>query len=188
MVATVLLDTNVFTAWLKPRSPLVQHYGRHVYGHWLAICPAHGGRGAGSGDRRRIGSQHLDQLERLIRRRPLLVDDATMWPYACLSAQCHQLGHPLYRKGALRRSVDRRDGQPLADSAGRPRRGLSRLPGGSNFALSCARSSDLRSARRWDRRSDRGHHGHQRRYKQDQHRNEPPLRSPGSDAGPRPAP
>lgn len=29
MVATVVLDTNVFTAWLKSRSTLVQRYGKH---------------------------------------------------------------------------------------------------------------------------------------------------------------
>jgi hypothetical protein len=27
---TVLLDTNVFTAWLKPRSTLVPLYGKHA--------------------------------------------------------------------------------------------------------------------------------------------------------------
>ena len=37
MPRTVLLDTNVFTAWLRPRSPLVPLYGRHVYGRRIAI-------------------------------------------------------------------------------------------------------------------------------------------------------
>ena len=34
----VLLDTNVFTAWLKPRSTLVPLYGRHVFGRRIAIA------------------------------------------------------------------------------------------------------------------------------------------------------
>ncbi|WP_166658752.1 hypothetical protein [Kribbella sp. VKM Ac-2571] len=39
-VGTVLLDTNVFTAWLKPRSTLVPLYGKHVFGRRIAIAPA----------------------------------------------------------------------------------------------------------------------------------------------------
>ena len=38
MPGTVLLDTNVFTAWLKPRSTLVPLYGRHVFGRRIAIA------------------------------------------------------------------------------------------------------------------------------------------------------
>jgi predicted nucleic acid-binding protein len=45
------------------------------------------------------GAKRLVQLERLIRRsRPLPVDDATVWSYARLRAQCRQLGHPLHQK------------------------------------------------------------------------------------------
>lgn len=37
-VGTVLLDRNVFTAWLKPRSTLVHLYGKHVFGRRVAIA------------------------------------------------------------------------------------------------------------------------------------------------------
>ncbi len=37
-VTTVLLDTNVFTAWLRPRSSLLPMYGKHVFGQRMAIA------------------------------------------------------------------------------------------------------------------------------------------------------
>ncbi len=37
--STVLLDTNVFTAWLRPQSPLVPLYGKHVIGHRITVTP-----------------------------------------------------------------------------------------------------------------------------------------------------
>lgn len=37
-VTTVLLDTNVFTAWLRPRSSLLAVYGKHVFGRRIAIA------------------------------------------------------------------------------------------------------------------------------------------------------
>lgn len=37
-VATVLLDTNVFTAWLRPSSTPVPIYGKHVFGRRIAIA------------------------------------------------------------------------------------------------------------------------------------------------------
>ncbi|NED96031.1 type II toxin-antitoxin system VapC family toxin [Phytoactinopolyspora alkaliphila] len=101
-VGTVLLDTNVFTAWLRPQSPLLRLYGRHVYGRRIAVAQQtvaearYGAIAAGWGDKRR------EQLERLIRRsRPLPVDDETVWSYARLRAECRRLGHPLHQKGHL---------------------------------------------------------------------------------------
>lgn len=101
-VDTVLLDTNVFTAWLRPRSVLVQQYGKHVFGKRLAIAQQtvaearYGAIAAGWGDKR------LQQLERLIRRsRPLPVDDETVWSYARLRAECRRVGHPLHQKDHL---------------------------------------------------------------------------------------
>jgi hypothetical protein len=52
-----LFDTNVFTAWLKPRSPLVQRYARHGYGNRLAIAQGDGGRSPVWRDRSRPGHQ-----------------------------------------------------------------------------------------------------------------------------------
>ncbi len=37
-VATVLLDTNVLTAWLRPNSTLLPLYGKHVFGRRIAIA------------------------------------------------------------------------------------------------------------------------------------------------------
>lgn len=36
-IPTVCVDTNVFTAWLNPRSPLLGLYSKHIYGRRLAI-------------------------------------------------------------------------------------------------------------------------------------------------------
>jgi predicted nucleic acid-binding protein len=36
---TVLVDTNVFTARLRPRSPLNVQYSKHLVGQRLAVAP-----------------------------------------------------------------------------------------------------------------------------------------------------
>ena len=36
--STVLLDTNVFTAWLRPKSPLVPLCGKHVVGGRITVA------------------------------------------------------------------------------------------------------------------------------------------------------
>lgn len=38
MTSTVLLDTNVFSAWLRPHSTLIPRYAKHVFGHRVAIA------------------------------------------------------------------------------------------------------------------------------------------------------
>ncbi|TDW98139.1 PIN domain-containing protein [Kribbella sp. VKM Ac-2566] len=98
-VGTVLLDTNVFTAWLKPRSTLVPLYGKHVFGRRIAIAhqtvaeARYGAVVAGWGDKR------LDNLERLIHRSAVLpADNETTWVYARLRAECRHSGHPLHQK------------------------------------------------------------------------------------------
>ncbi len=98
-VATVLLDTNVFTAWLRPRSSLLPMYGKHVFGRRIAIAQQtvaevrYGAIAAGWGERR------LEAVERLLHRsRVLPVDDETTWAYARLRHQCRAVGHPLHQK------------------------------------------------------------------------------------------
>ena len=98
-VATVLVDTNVFTAWLSPRSTLLPMYGKHVFGRRIAIAQQtvaevrYGAIAAGWGERR------LETVERLLHRsRVLPVDDETTWAYARLRVQCRALGHPLHQK------------------------------------------------------------------------------------------
>ncbi|MFF1817274.1 PIN domain-containing protein [Kribbella sp. NPDC058245] len=102
MPGTVLLDTNVFTAWLKPRSTLVPIYGKHVFGRRIAISQQtvaearYGAVVAAWGDKR------LDNLERLIHRSAVLPgDDETTWAYARLRAECRRIGHPLHQKQHL---------------------------------------------------------------------------------------
>ncbi|HEY3004210.1 MAG TPA: PIN domain-containing protein, partial [Kribbellaceae bacterium] len=82
---TVLVDTNVFTAWLRPRSPLVPLYRKHLFGRRLAVSQQtvaearYGAVMAGWGDRR------LKELERLINQsRVLPTDEDTTWAYAHL--------------------------------------------------------------------------------------------------------
>ena len=98
-VATVLLDTNVFSAWLSPHSTLTALYDKHVVGRRIAIAQQtvaeirYGAIAAGWGQRR------LETVERLLHRsRILTVDDETTWAYARLRLQCRTLGHPLHQK------------------------------------------------------------------------------------------
>ena len=98
-VTTVLLDTNVFSAWLRPRSSLLPVYGKHVFGQRIAVAQQtvaevrYGAIAAGWGERR------LEAVERLLHRsRVLPVDDETTWAYARLRHQCRTLGHPLHQK------------------------------------------------------------------------------------------
>lgn len=100
--STVLLDTNVFTAWLRPQSPLVPLYGKHVIGRRPTVAQQtvaevrYGAIAAGWGERR------LEAVERLLHRsRVLPVDDQTTWAYARLRHECRTLGHPLHQKQHL---------------------------------------------------------------------------------------
>lgn len=100
--STVLLDTNVFTAWLRPQSPLVPLYGKHVIGRRITVSQQtiaevrYGAIAAGWRKRQ------LDGVERLLRRsRVLPVDDQTTWAYARLRHECRTVGHPLQQKQHL---------------------------------------------------------------------------------------
>jgi len=89
MVGTVLLDTNVFTAWLKPRSSLVP-------------CTASMSSGAESPSRLRQWPRPATALLSLVGGisvwtvwkgssaavAPLAPDDETAWEYARLRAAC----------------------------------------------------------------------------------------------------
>jgi predicted nucleic acid-binding protein len=39
VIATVLVDTNVFTARLRERSPLATSYAKHLFGQRVAVAP-----------------------------------------------------------------------------------------------------------------------------------------------------
>ena len=98
-MTTVLLDTNVFSAWLRPRSTLIPRYAKHVFGNRVAIAfqtvaeVRYGAITAGWGEKR------LETVERLIRRASTLPpDDETAWTVARLRTKCRAAGHPLHQK------------------------------------------------------------------------------------------
>lgn len=92
---TVLLDTNVFTAWLKPRSTLVNLYGKHVFGRRVAISQQtvaearYGAVVAG------WGAKRLDTLERLVARANVLpMDETPRGPAPDCGRNAARLGMP----------------------------------------------------------------------------------------------
>lgn len=96
---TVLVDTNVFTARLRPRSPLNELYSKHLVGQRLAVAPqtvAEARYGALKAGR---GAPRLDTLDQLVRRaRTLPIDIETIDRVARLRNECRLIGHPLHQK------------------------------------------------------------------------------------------
>jgi predicted nucleic acid-binding protein len=95
----VLVDTNVFTASLRPTSNLAAQYERHLVGRRLAVASqtvAEARYGALKGG---WGSVRLDKLQRLLARaRVLPVDMATVEAVADLRNRCRIAGHALHQK------------------------------------------------------------------------------------------
>jgi predicted nucleic acid-binding protein len=95
----VLVDTNVFTARLRERSPLASRYAKHLVGRRLAVSPqtvAEARYGALKGG---WGAARLDKLHQLLSRaRVLPVDIDTINAVADLRNRCRVLGHPLHQK------------------------------------------------------------------------------------------
>ncbi len=99
MIATVLVDTNVFTARLRERSLLATSYAKHLFGHRLAVAPQtvaearYGALSAGWGHAR------TERLSRLIARARILpVDIDTTETVARLRDECRQIGHGLHQR------------------------------------------------------------------------------------------
>lgn len=99
MAGAVLLDTNVLSSRLAPRSPLPALYNRHVVGRRVAVAAQtvaeirYGALAASWGERR------LAQVERLVHRCLVLPpDDETVWSFARVRADARRLGHPLHQK------------------------------------------------------------------------------------------
>jgi predicted nucleic acid-binding protein len=99
VIATVLVDTNVFTARLRERSPLAASYAKHLFGQRIAVAPQtvaearYGALSAGWGPTR------LERLSRLIARaRVLPVDIDTIETVAQLRNDCRQIGHGLHQR------------------------------------------------------------------------------------------
>lgn len=100
MTGSVLVDTNVFTAWLRGRSPLTSQYAKHLLGRPLAVSPQtvaearYGALKAGWGPRR------LSELAEATNRvRILPVDLATLETVAELRNRCRLIGHALHQRG-----------------------------------------------------------------------------------------
>lgn len=100
MTARVVVDTNVFTAWLRgSRSPLAVQYAKHLVGQQLAVSPQtvaearYGALKAGWGPRR------LREVEQMIARVGVLAVDAdTVEAVAQLRNQCRLEGHALHQR------------------------------------------------------------------------------------------
>lgn len=96
---TVLLDTNIFTAQLNPRSRLPALYRKHLVRARLAIPFQVVGEARFGALQAGWQQRRLEELERLVRRVGVLpVDDATVWAYAELRLKCLRTGHPLHQK------------------------------------------------------------------------------------------
>ena len=95
----ILLDTNVFTAQLRIRSPLLQLYKPHLAGARIAVTTQTVAEARYGALRAGWGSARRDDLERLIHRAGVLpIDDETVWSFARLRVSCEQAGHPLHQK------------------------------------------------------------------------------------------
>ena len=93
MIATVLVDTNVFTARLRERSPLATSYAKHLFGQRIAVAPQtvaearYGALSAG------WGTTRMERLSRLIARaRVLPVDIDTIEAVANCETNAGRLG------------------------------------------------------------------------------------------------
>jgi hypothetical protein len=96
---TVLVDTNVFTARLRPRSPLNVQYAKHLVGQRLAVAPQTVAEARYGSLKAGWGAHRLAELDRLVRRaRTLPVDIETIDRVARLRNECRLAGHPLHQK------------------------------------------------------------------------------------------
>jgi predicted nucleic acid-binding protein len=98
VIPTVLVDTNVFTARLRERSPLATSYAKHLFGQRIALAPQsvaearYGALSAGWGQAR------AERLSRLVARARILpVDIDTIEAVARLRHECRQIGHGLHQ-------------------------------------------------------------------------------------------
>jgi hypothetical protein len=122
-VTTVLLDTNVFTAWLRPRSNLLPMYGKHVFGQRIAIAQQtvaevrYGAVAAGWGRAaaRSRGTPAAPQPSAAGRRR----DHLGLRP---ATPPVPRAGAPAPPEAACRRPVDRQHGDPMRSPTRRSRR------------------------------------------------------------------
>ncbi len=98
VTGTVLVDTNVFTARLRERSPLATRYAKHLFGQRIALAPQTVAEARYGALKAMWGSARTEQLARLVgRARILPIDIDTIETVAELRNQCRMIGHPLHQ-------------------------------------------------------------------------------------------
>jgi predicted nucleic acid-binding protein len=98
VTGTVLVDTNVFTARLRERSPLATLYAKHLFGQRIALAPQTVAEGRYGALNANWGPARQERLARLVARARILpVDIATIEAVAELRNQCRMIGHPLHQ-------------------------------------------------------------------------------------------
>lgn len=97
-LSPAVVDTNVFTAILRTRSPLAAAYTKHLRGRVLAVTYETVAEARYGALRGGWGQARVDRLEGLIGSTPLLpVDDEGASAAAQLRHQCAVIGHPLHQ-------------------------------------------------------------------------------------------
>lgn len=99
MTSSVLLDTNVFTARLREKSPLASGYAKHLFGQRLLVTPqtvAEARYGALTASWGPVRLRRLSQLT--ARARLLPVDSETIEAVAQLRDRCRLAGHALHQR------------------------------------------------------------------------------------------
>jgi predicted nucleic acid-binding protein len=95
VTGTVLVDTNVFTARLRERSPLATRYAKHLFGQRIALAPQTVAEARYGALKATWGPARTEQLARLVgRARILPIDIDTIETVAELRNQCRMIGHP----------------------------------------------------------------------------------------------
>lgn len=99
MTGTALVDTNVFTGWLRTGSPLALQYARHLLGQQLAVAPQTVAEARCGALKAGWGPRRLTELAQITHRvRVLPVDNETTEAVAQLRNQCRLIGHALHQR------------------------------------------------------------------------------------------
>jgi predicted nucleic acid-binding protein len=99
VTGSVLLDTNVFTARLRERSPLAGPYAKYLFGQRLLLTPQTLAEARYGALKASWGPTRLRRLAQLTARTRLLpVDSETIEVAAQLRNQCRLVGHGLHQR------------------------------------------------------------------------------------------
>ena len=99
MTGSILLDTNVFTARLREKSPLASPYAKHLFGQRLLVTPQTVAEARYGALKANWGPVRLRRLAQLTARTRLLpVDPETIEAAAQLRNRCRVVGHGLHQR------------------------------------------------------------------------------------------